>query len=491
MTYNLKRFLLSGVMLISGGANLIVAQSFGLEEAVDFSLDHNPRIKQYEERLVQKEYSNLESTGNFLPQINLTGSYNHLNDPLVMDLSPIRTAMINIQANNQVEFTNIYNLLQGNQALTEVQRSALLGQYTGYLESKIPSFTKTLKDQDYRSATLIGIQPIFAGGKLIAAKNYSSDEEEVAKLELEQVKEQITKETIQAYLNVILLKDVIKTRTEVLNGIKYHKEQAEKLFKEGIIANYHLLRADVAVADAEISLMEDRNRYDLAIISLKNTIGMDINQEIEIDDSLSFSPMTEVLDTLQNNAQINQPLLKIIELKKDAAVQKYNLERSSFLPTISAYGKYELIPDELSALEPKWAVGLQASINLFNGFKDYSKVQNAEHLEEEINYLQADIKNKIDLLVNKTYKDVLNAKEKYEKLNSNLDLARENQRLNSKRFSTGLGTSLEVIDAHLALQKVLMDRDRALYDYFNSMTELFQSTGNTKTLITIWNKKEK
>lgn len=491
MLNDFKYNLLITITFAYGLISCTLAQSLSLEEAIDFSLKHNPKVKQYEERLAQKEYANLEATGNFLPQINLVGSYNHLNDPLLMDLSPIRSAMINLQANNQVEFANIYNLLQGNPVLTDVQRTALFGQYSNNLDTKIPAFTKTLKDQDYRTATLVGIQPLFIGGKLLAAKNYAADEEEAAVLELKQVKDEVTKETVQTYLSIVLISDVIKTRNDVLSGIKKHKEQAEKLYKEGIIANYHLLRADVAVADAEVNLMEDKNKLELALISFKNVLGLDINEQVIIYDSLCFRQVNEFLDTLLLDAQTNQPIFRILELKKDAAAQKYNVERSSFLPTISAFGKYELIPDELSALEPKWAVGIQASINLFNGLKDYSKLQSAEHLEEEIKYLQTDVKNKISLMVNKNYKDVINAEEKFKKLNSNIELAEENLNLNVKRFSTGLSTSLEVIDAQLALQKILIDRKKTLYDYFSSITELYQSIGNPLKVLTVLNKKEK
>ena len=115
-----------------------------------------------------------------------------------------------------------------------------------------------------------------------------------------------------------------------------------------------------------------------------------------------------------------------------------------------------MIPGDLSALEPKWAVGIQASINIFNGLKDYSKLQNAEHLEEELKYLQADTQQKINLLVNKNFRDVENASEKYDKIKTNIELAKENLRLNEKRFETGLGTSLEVIDAQLSLEKNLI-----------------------------------
>ena len=466
------------------------SQSLSLDDAVEYALKHSPKIQQYNEKLEQKKYSDLEAFGNFLPQINLVASYNHLNDPLSIDLNLIREAMIEMQASNQVEFSNINNLMQNGAALSESQRSALYSQYSGLLESLLPSFEKILKKQDYRTTTIIGIQPLFVGGKLISAKNYTSDEKEAAKVELKQISDQIIKETVQGYLSVVLLNDVIKTRKDVLEGMDHHKAQAEKLLNEGIIANYNLLRAKVAVANAEVNLLEDQNKLSIALLAFKNTIGKDLNDEINISDSFMYYPINDQVDSLVDESMQNQPVLKMLEIKRDEASQKYKIERSNFLPTISAFGKYELIPGDLSALEPKWAVGIQASINIFNGLKDYSKLQNAEHLEEELKYLQADTQQKINLLVNKNFRDVENASEKYDKIKTNIELAKENLRLNEKRFETGLGTSLEVIDAQLSLEKNLIDSKNALYEYYKSLSELYQSIGSPEKVLTIWNRKE-
>lgn len=490
MFYRNRYFFLLLSVLSNYFITIGFAQTIDLENAIDFALKHNPKIKQYEERLKQKQFDDLGSIGNFMPVINFTGSYNHLNDPLLIDLGPIRDAMIQMQSSNQVEMANIYNIIQGNSPLNDLQRAGLYNQYSNTLNGLLPPFEKTLKKQDFRTATIVGIQPLFVGGKLIAAKNYTSDEKHSAEFELTQIRNGIVKETIQSYLGVVLLNDIIKTRKDVLTGMCYHKEQAEKLFKEGLIANYNLLRAQVAVADAELHLMEDQNKMSIALLAFKNTIGKDLNEKVEISDSLSYSALSDSLNKLIQEALDNQPILKILELKQDAALQKYKMERSNFLPTVSAFGKYELIPEDLSALEPKWAVGIQLSFNLFNGLKDYNKLQSAIHLEEEVKYLQADTQQKINLIVNKNYKDVQNAKSKYEKVKTNILLAKENLRQNEKRFETGLGTSLEVIDAELSLEKNLIESKNALYEYFKSLSELYLSTGNPDRVLTIWNKKE-
>lgn len=55
------------------------------------------------------------------------------------------------------------------------------------------------------------MQPIFLGGKLIAAHKYSENESRVSQIELKAVKDEVINETISAYLKLILVSEIIKS----------------------------------------------------------------------------------------------------------------------------------------------------------------------------------------------------------------------------------------------------------------------------------------
>jgi outer membrane protein TolC len=477
-----------GFILFSSA--VLNAQYLTLDDAVNTALKNNPKIKQYGEKTEQKKYADIEAWGNFLPKINITASYTHLNDPLILDLDPIRAVIIGIQSKNQAELTNIYSIIQSGTALTNQQKAYVAQQAAIQLNSAIPSFKETFKEQDYKTATIVGVQPIFLGGKLIAAKKFASDEVEASEIELKRTKDDVIQETVNNFLTVVLLQDVVKTRINVLNGIKKHEAMAEKLLKQGLIANYHLLRAKVAVADAERNLFDDDNKLELSKVALKSTLGIAEVADIQISDSLIYSDNLGEFSSYLDKAMEDQPVLKLIAIKKDAAHQKYNVERSKFLPQAGIFGQYEMYPQYLSVVEPRWAVGLQVSLNIFNGFQDYANLQSASHLEDEVKYLEADAVRNIRLLINKNYRDAANSKERYFKTDESISLANENLRLNEKRFDTGLGTSLEVIDAQLSLEKNEIESKQSLYDYYKNLTALNVNAGNPEEILKIWNKAE-
>lgn len=488
---NMKKLILIIGVVIFFGSLSGFSQVLDLKSAIDISLERNNKIKQYEEKIRQKESEDKEATGNFLPTINLTASFNHLNDNMNIDLDPIRQAMIKLQAGNQVEFKNIYTVMNGGQPLTAQQRAQYFSAYSTALNSAIPPFVEQFKKQDNWYTTLVGAQPLYLGGKVIAAKKYAKLEKQFSEIELQKIKNETTSEVINNYLNVVLVKNVIKTRKEVLDGMNRHRNDAKRLFDEGLIAKHQYLRSEVAVADAERNLFDEENRLQLALIALKNSMGVKENEFVDVKDSLIFRNVKDSSIVYKEYAYENQPLLKMISVKKDETEQKYKIERSEFLPKIMLFGKYEIIDSYLSQLEPRWTIGIQGSINLFNGFKNYHRIQSTKYLKSEIDFMYADTKSKINLWIDKSYKDMTNYRNRYFKLEANINLADENLRLTSSRFQTGLGTSLDVIDAQLALEKNLVERQVSICEYYKALNDLYLASGNPLKYLEIWNNKDK
>jgi outer membrane protein TolC len=484
-----KKIILS-LIVISLFPALLYSQKVSLKEAIDITLQKNEKIFQYKEKLSQKEFAEQSSWGNFLPSVNLTASFTHLNKNMDINLNAIRDAMITIQSGNSADLANISSILSGTGALTAAQKLQVKSLAASTLDGLLPEFVQTFKKQDYKTATVQAVQPLFLGGKLLAAKKFATAEKDAAYIELTKIENETVTETIGNYLRVVLLKDVVKLRQNVLNSIVEHQKRAQKLFDEGVIANYHVLRANVAVADAEKNLSDDQSNYQLALLALKNSLGLESSDNIDAADTISFHPVSETLEAAVMGAMKNQPLLQMIAQKKISAEQNYNVSISNFLPTIAAFGKYELYPEYLSSLEPRWAVGVQMNLSIFNGFKDHLNVQTAKHLENEVMYIEADAKKKVELWVNKSFKELEKSRTRYEKLNSTVALAKENVRQNIKRFETGMGISLEVIDAHLSYEKVELDRIVSLYEYYMAAADLYLAGGEPLSILKIWNNQE-
>ncbi len=466
---------------------LLNAQVTSLSDAIDLALSKNLEIKRYEERLIQKEFGNQKAWGNFLPTIDFDYSYNRLDDDLTIDLAPIRNGIISLQANTQTEIANIYSIIQTGQALQDAQKLAFLNQAVQQLDNLIPAFASTLKQKEYQKAGLTAIQPLFVGGKLLAAKKNAAAEQSVAEQELIQIKNKIIIETVSSYLKLVLMNNVINTRKDLVTGIKEHYNRAEKLYNEGYISNHNVLRAQVALAEATRNLENDKDNLVLSTLALKEKIGVSDSLFVQVNDTLLFKEIDLSIEVLRSQMKDHQPLFRILQQKLISAEQKFNSAKASFLPQVAAFGRYEVYPQYLSALEPRWAVGIQLKMNLFNGFKDYADIQSASYLENEVRLIKSDVERKIDLLLNSKLTEFNSSKRNYLKLELDLQLAKENLRVNEKRFESGLGISLEVIDAQLSLEKTELDRIINLYQYYQTLAKIYETVGTPIKILDLYN----
>jgi outer membrane protein TolC len=89
----------------------------------------------------------------------------------------------------------------------------------------------------------------------------------------------------------------------------------------------------------------------------------------------------------------------------------------------------------------------------------------------------------IDTAVKKYHHEAQAALEQYESLKSSQDLTEENLNLYKKSFKEGLATSIEVIDAELALEKVRLEQSQALFDFNVAYAKLMDICGNSQILM--------
>jgi outer membrane protein TolC len=464
----------------------VFSQPLSLGTAIELALKNNDKILQYQERTKEKSYDLNNARGSFLPSVTLTGGYTYMKSPLVIDLDPIRSALLKMESVNQVDFASISSQMQGGPAISDptsvVYQGAFQQAYSS-LDQQIPHFVDTLKKQQYPSAELTAIVPLFTGGRIIAATRAARADRKAADYDLQKISNDVVLETTNNYLAAALLSKVVEVRQDVVAGMLHHCDNAQKLADQGLIAKYHLLRAKVAVSEAQQALFDDRSRLEMAILALAKSMNSKIAAPVVLADTLAFRPMPDSVDSFVAAANKSQPLYGFLREKRKQAHQKAMADRGAMLPQVVAYGKAELFQDYLSALEPPWIVGVNVSVPLFSGGKNIASVQSSMHLEKEVDMLDSAAHHDITLLINKTYHDMRTAQERYRNLEQNQALAAENLRQCQSRFDNGYGTSLEVIDAQLVVEKNKIDRLVSLYDYSKSITELYVAEGNPSVIV--------
>jgi outer membrane protein TolC len=457
-----------------------------IRQASNYALSRNPQILQFQERIAQRAWDERSALGGFLPSVTLSGSFNQMDEPLTIDLDPVREAMIKMQTLDQINFASISSQIKGGPAINDpaspIYQTVYSAAYSAY-DQAVPHFVDTLKKQQYPAAAITAVQPLFAGGCLVAAKRAAQADRRAAEWELQRTRNELLQETVDNYLAVALTEAVVAVRQDVLKAMEQHRHDAEKLAAQGVIAKYHLLRAEVAVADAERNLFDDRNRCELAQLALRKTLNLDEQIDLGSVDTLQYRSVDDSLTMCLAESQEKQPVLKLLDCKQAMAQQKVRAQTGTLMPQIAAFGRVELLQDYLSALEPNWVVGINARMALFAGGRNVAGVAAARHQVKEVEAVRSSLRQDIALWINKSYRDMRCAEQRYTQLNTDLQLALENMRQCQSRFENGFGTSLEVIDAQLVVEKNRIDQLKSLFEYYKSLTDLYTAAGHPETVV--------
>jgi outer membrane protein TolC len=313
--------------------NALIAQEtieISLSSAVDSAMRNNNKIKRYRQAVLEKEEMKKASVGNYFPSVDLIGGYTYISENPEVNMSKIKESVDDM-------FGKYGSFIASELGLSDEAQEVIYSKIVTQL-GRLPAYNIVIDQQNYPNLNIVATQPIFMGGKIIAGKRFANAELDYAGAELQKVSNEIIRETIERYFGVVLLQQVVKVRREVVQGMKRHERDAKRAIEIGVIPAHEVLRAQVAVANAERDFIDDRNKLELANLGLKSSMGLPDEVELEITDSLVFKLVPGQVDSLKKEAFSQQPIFKMIDQKKLMVEQKHALERSEFMPQIAAWG---------------------------------------------------------------------------------------------------------------------------------------------------------
>jgi len=440
-----------------------------LSAAVDTAMIHNSQIRRYQQAVTEKEYMSRASVGNFLPSVDVVGGYTYFSANPEINMSQVKESVDDLFGKYGVVIAKELNLSD------ESQEAIYNKIVTG--AGKLPAYNIIIDQQNYPNLNVVATQPLFMGGKIIAGKKFADAELFYANEELRKVSNDVVKETVERYYGVVLLQQVVKVRKEVVQGMKHHERQATRAIEIGVIPKHELLRAQVAVANAERDLTDDENKLELAKMALKSSLGLPDTIDVMVIDSLKFKLISTNLDDVRQMAYSKQPIFKMIDQKKVMVQQKHAVELSEFMPQIAAWGQYSAFRSEYPVIMPPFMVGIQAHINIFHGMQKFNKLKSTRYLAQQVELADKYAHEQVNLWINKSWRDANYKKERYLKMKPSVELARKNLEINEKRFTEGLGKSIDVIDARLLYEGAEVERLKSLYDYYLALADLYLATG--------------
>jgi len=431
---------------VSGfGCLTVNARELTFKQALEQMQSKNETLKASESKVDKSEYEKKAARGLYLPKIWVEGKNTSIDEDLVIDLNDIRQVM---------------------------------GTLHGIDSALLPSFESKIQSSNFSNVNINFSWVVFTGGKILAA-NRALDARVIENQEQLLYTESIlTTELAKRYYGYRLSIEAANVYKQVLDGIEEHLNQAKKLEKNGMLAKSERLHAEVAYADALRKYKKSLRKTKIIQAGLKNTLSSEeiITPVSPLFITKKIQPLEAYLDTARHENHV----LKQIAAKKEIAAQAYNIELSSHMPKIYFFGKYELYKDDLTLMEPEWAAGVGVNLSLFEGFSNIHKIMAAKKFKEQVGHFAAKAMRDIDTVVEIKYNELMTAIEQFEALESTMEFANENYRVQKNSFMAGITTSLNAVDAQLALSKVKIEKLNAIYEFDVALAQLLEVCGLSK-----------
>ena len=405
----------------------------------------------------QKEYSKKAALGLYSPRISLNAAYAYFGNDLTMD----------------VDLSPVSNTVNG-----------IFGSLGGVRTIPLPSISlpnsmeQVVQKDQFFTLNAAMIWPVFTGGQIYAANKAASANLDIAKYGKTIRHDELGISLAEKYFTLRFIQDIIALKQDVKDSMQEHYNKALKLEKAGMLAKVERLHAEMALSDAEKSLdtsLREAKLVESALKSMISSTDENINPSTPL--FLVKAEDIESLAYFQDMASSSNAKLKQAQTATKLAHAGVINSTSSFIPKINAFGMVNIYDYQLSSLSPDYMVGVQMSINLFDGLQNYHQLKSSKTLEESTKLMAARAEKDIRTLVEQQYITMENARADYNSSLKSLAFAEEYLRARQKAFNQGMATSLDVVDAELALSNSKMSAIQAAYKFDMALITMLATSG--------------
>lgn len=391
-----------------------------------------------------------------------------------MDLSLQDSIDLAMNNNHTIEQYN-QNAISANWALKEAKGLAGFNINWQGEAAKYSGETPDLKhiDKLYSNVVKASI-PLYTGGRIENNIKVKKLGVELADLQLENIRQNVTYDVTSAYYQVLSSKNMVKVAQEAQSQIGDHLRVVKAMYDAGVVAKSDVLRSEVELANAQQQVVNTQNGLDISYMNLDNIMGIPVDSQLNLKDDLNEDKfpytMPEVIDiSRSNNLTLQQTNIQVEQAK--AAI---NIAKSNSLPTIGGYAQYTIAGDtpfKKEANDEK-QIGIQATWNIFDNNVTHSQVKQAEATYNSALAAQAAARESVDLAASQAYLSMEAAEKNIHTTAVAVTKAREDYKIAKLRYSAGVGTNLDVVDSRVALTSAENNYIKALYDFNVSKAQL-------------------
>lgn len=452
-----SQWILTIALLLAGTKSFSQEEkkAFSIEEAREYAIQNNEKVINSILDYESAKKRVWETTAIGLPQIDLTGSFQHFID---IPTTVVDATFLNPQAppGSTAEF----------QMGTEFNTKAEL-----------------------QVSQLIFNGSYFVGLK--AAKNYKEFVSYSVNKSAEDIKYQVSKayySVLVAERNLALIDSIIQNTEQIYNDTK-------AIFEEGLIEEIEVDQLELNLAQLKSSRTRAERSLEVSQNLLKFQMGVPIDQTIELTEDLdSFTNESSILETQNATFSLEENSDYIILSKqKELDILSVKNERADSYPSLSAFFTHnqQAMRNEFNFFDsdknwfPTTLWGINLSIPITSSGQRIFQTQQAKiKVEQDENNIKQ-LKRSLELQESQARTNFQNAYDIVKTEEKNLSIAQKIYKNAQIRKDNGFSGALQLSQAQNQLIQAQQSYIMAIYELMDAKVELKKITNQYKEEITL------
>ena len=323
-------------------------------------------------------------------------------------------------------------------------------------------------------------------GRRLGRYNQAGLAVDIAQLQTQRAYQTVASDVAVAYYQVLRARSLHRIADEAVRRAADDLDVAKKLAKRGVIEREKVLRAQVALSQAQRALDVAEEAEGIAVAALNLAIGLNASAPTGVVDTTDVPPFPLGLAECLQAAVGGRRELQVARQSVQVAEQGRRVAHADFAPRIVADGDFLDYQQSnprghfdlpFAAIKLEWG--------LFEGGKRVAELRVADSQIREAAAQADSIADTIAFQVNQAYRQLVAARKGIERARPAVEQTQETYRLVVARAKQGEAIPAEVTDAEAALTRAAQDYSNAVYDYQTALARLEYAMGTAPTPATV------
>ena len=398
-----------------------------LEDAVKTGLQRHPALEASAANKEAAESRVREARSGWLPKLNYSESVQRSDNPVFVFGSLL----------NQRQFT------QSDFALGSLNNPNFLDNFQSQIR-----FDQTLYDA---GATKWQVRSAELGAKI------ASEDDRRARMS-------IVSGVAASYFGAVLSKQRLAVAGEAVRSAGADLQRAENVREAGMSTDADVLSLRVHLADMQERQIQARYAVDVAAAALNDALGLPLESQHELSTALVAATLTKTDLAALDQLSLEGPGPHEAILSVEAAEAQSRAARSALLPRVTAHGAFEADRQTFATRGgANWFFGASLDWNLFSGFADQSRREEAKHLADAARAQRKRAESATRLEVRRAFAAWQSAQEQIVVARAAVAQAEESLRITRNRYEAGLTTITELLRNETATLETKTRNLEAIY----------------------------